>query len=283
MQRIATKGGSVAVVTGAASGIGRALVGALVARGDRVLATDANTIGLAGARASDAWPEGRVATETLDVRSASAWEGVLDEAERRFGPIDLLFNVAGVLRPAWITEIEPDDVDLMLDVNAKGVALGTCAAARRMVPRRTGHIVNVGSLASLSPVPGLGVYAMSKFAVRGFSLSAALELREHGVAVTVVMPDAVQTPMLDIQVDREESALTFSGARTLAPGEVARAIVDDVLPRRPMELGLPQSRATVARFAGTFPAAAASSRPLLTRIGRARQARARGKRPTKSD
>ncbi len=267
--------GKVALITGAASGIGRHLTGALAARGYAVLATDANPVGLEAAHDSERWGAHSVALEPLDVRSADAWEAAFDTAEGRFGHVDVLLNVAGVLRPSWITEIEADDVSLMLDVNAKGVALGTRAAAKRMVRRREGHIVNIGSLASLAPVPGLSLYSMSKFAVRGFSLAAAVELREHGVAVTVVMPDAVQTPMLDLQADREEAALTFSGPRALSVEEIGRVVIDRVLPERPMEIGVPASRSALARFAGAFPRAAAAARPLLVQVGKMQQARAR--------
>src|SRR6185295_6401487 len=111
--------------------------------------------------------------------------------------------------------------------------------ARRMIPAHRGHIVNIGSLASLSPVPGLSLYVASKFAVRGFTLSAAMELREHGVSVTLIMPDAVETPMLDKQVAYKEAAMTFSGQRPLTVHDIERLIVDTVLPYKPLEAAIP--------------------------------------------
>ena len=82
-----------------------------------------------------------------------------------------------------------------------------------MIPLGSGHIVNIASLASLVPSPGLALYSASKYAVRAFSLAAAEELREHGVAVTTVCPDAVRTAMLDKQLDYPEAALTFTAPR----------------------------------------------------------------------
>jgi NAD(P)-dependent dehydrogenase (short-subunit alcohol dehydrogenase family) len=268
----------VGLITGAASGIGRHLTGLLARHGFRLLATDANEQGLEQAAREEGWPADRVVPHPLDVRRPNAWEAALDTLEQHHGPVDLLLNVAGVLKPAWVADIADADVDLMIDVNVKGVIYGTRAAARRMVPRGQGHIVNFGSLASLGPVPGLGVYSTSKFAVRGFSLAAAVELRERGVAVSLVMPDAVQTPMLDLQVGYEEAALTFSGSRALTVEDIGEAVVQRVLTTRPIEIALPTGRGLLARLAGDFPEAARSLRPLLVRTGRRHQARASKRR-----
>jgi 3-oxoacyl-[acyl-carrier protein] reductase len=260
--------GEVALLTGCASGIGLHLVGVLADRGGRVVATDIDETALSRRAVERGWDPDRVQLRRLDVRSAGAWEEALDVAERAWGGVDVVMNIAGVLRPAYVRDLQPDDVDLHLAVNVTGTVLGTRAAARRMIPRGTGHIVNFGSLASLAPVPGLSLYSASKFAVRGFSLAAATELREHGVAVSVIMPDAVQTPMLDLQVDYEEAALTFSGDRPLTVDEIGRLIVDVVLPRRPMEVAFPPLRAFLARVANSAPAVAQALGPRLTSKGR---------------
>ncbi|MFW5925836.1 MAG: SDR family oxidoreductase [Myxococcota bacterium] len=265
------------LITGSASGIGRHLTGALARAGHRIAATDVSTDALRAAAEAEGWPEDRVFTQPLDVRDPDAWETALDALEDRFGPVDLVLNVAGVLEPGWVTSIEADDIDFHLSVNVKGLVLGTRTAARRMVERGQGHIVNFGSLASLAPVPGLSLYSTSKFAVRGFSLAAAIELRDEGVAVSLVLPDAVRTPMLDLQVDYEEAALTFSGGRALTVEQIEEALVKEVLPHRPLEVALPVSRGLMARAAGIFPAMAAFTRPLLTRIGRQTQARTKSR------
>jgi 3-oxoacyl-[acyl-carrier protein] reductase len=257
-------------VTGAASGIGRHLAGALAGRGHRVLAADVNEEGLASLRAAGAGA-GEIVTHPLDVTRAEAWEKALDAAEAAFGPVDVLLNVAGVLRPGFIHETDERAIDLHIDVNVKGVIWGTRAAARRMVARGSGHIVNFGSLASLAAVPGLCLYSASKFAVRGLSLAAAAELAQFGVAVTVVMPDAVQTPMLDLQVHHHEAAMTFSGDAPLTVHDVEKVVLEKVLPGRPLEIAFPLSRALLARAANTAPQVALALAPSLTRKGRAAQ------------
>ncbi len=118
------------------------------------------------------------------------------------------------MRPGHTPELLDGDVELQIGVNLKGVIYGTREAARLMLRQpdlaRRGHIVNIASLAALAPIPGLTVYSATKYAVRAFSLAAAEELRPLGIAVTVVCPDAVKTPMLDLQVGYEEAALTFT-------------------------------------------------------------------------
>jgi 3-oxoacyl-[acyl-carrier protein] reductase len=268
--------GPVVVVTGAASGIGRHLAGALAAGDHRVLAADVNEAALAElARSRSA---AALVPTRLDVRREADWEAALDVAERAFGPVDVLLNVAGVLRPGYVHEVSAADVDLQLDVNVKGTVLGTSAAAKRMVHRRAGHVVNFGSLASLAPTPGLSLYSASKFAVRGFSLAAATELAPHGVAVTLVMPDAVQTPMLDLQAGYEEAALTFSGDAPLTTDDIERLILDKVLPKRPLEVALPASRAALARLANAAPAVASRLAAALVKKGLANQERYRRER-----
>jgi len=263
------------LITGAASGIGRHLVGAFLRRGERVAATDVSYERLLEVAAVDAWcgsgaDPTAVRLAALDVRDPRAWEAVWDAAEAALGPIDRVLNVAGFLAPDWIEHASDGDIERHFDVNAKGVVYGTRCAARRMIPRHAGHIINIGSLASLSPVPGLSLYAASKFAVRGFSLSVALELADKGVAVTVVLPDAVQTPMLDLQRPRPEAALTFSGGRVLTPADIEATLVE-VLRTRPLEVAIPASRGALARFASAMPGLGQRLLPLLRALGRRRQ------------
>jgi 3-oxoacyl-[acyl-carrier protein] reductase len=152
-----------------------------------------------------------------------------------------------------------------------------------MVGRGGGHIINIASLAALAPVPGIALYSASKYAVRGFSLAAAQELRPHGVAVTVICPDAVDTPMLDRQIDQDAAAMSFSGARFLTVDDVSAAVLGRALPKRPLEIHLPRSRALLARIADLFPRTALWLRPTLERRGRARQAAMQRKRPPARD
>jgi 3-oxoacyl-[acyl-carrier protein] reductase len=263
--------GRVSMVTGAASGIGRALVSALVAAGDRVVAADVDTEALGRTAEAEGWAENRVRRRHLDVRDAAAWSQIVTEIDADLGGLDVLINNAGVLKPGAAESITAADVDFHLDVNAKGSIHGTVAAARAMVARGRGHIVNIASLAALAPVPGLALYAASKHALRGFSLSVAIELRPKGVWVTCVCPDAVATPMLDMQIDYPEAAITFSGATPLSAASVARSVVEVALPKRPVELVLPPSRGLTAKAASALPELVHRIAPVFARKGRDRQ------------
>jgi len=259
------------VLTGCASGIGRHLTGVLVKQGHRVVATDVNLGVLEKSAKDDAWDANNVKITRLDVRESADWESALDLATKEFGDLDVVMNVAGVLKPGWVHDVTAEDVDFHLDINVKGTVLGTRAAANRFMKLGRGHIVNIGSLASLAAAPGIGLYVASKFAVRGFTLAAATELARHGIAVTLVMPDAVQTPMLDLQVHYEEAAMTFSGPRALTVEDIEKAILEEVLPKRPLEVVLPLSRGLLARAANAAPALARRIEPMLTKKGRAQQ------------
>lgn len=256
------------LVTGCGSGIGRDLVGVLVEAGHRVLATDLDERALADS--AQRWPAEQVECRRLDVTDPLAWEAAVAAAQRCFGGLDGLVNVAGVLVPGWAHELSDGAVDLHLDVNVKGVVHGVRAVVPGMIAQGRGHIVNVASLAGLAPVPGLALYAASKYAVRGYSLSVALELRRHGIAVTVVCPDAVQTPMLDLQRRVDAAAMTFSGSRVLTVREVSEAILR-ALDERPLELLLPPSRGWLAKLADLVPASGRALAPLLRWQGRRKQ------------
>lgn len=261
----------VVLVTGAASGIGRHLVTALVERGARVLATDVDEAGLFAASEEAYWPPALVVRRGLDVISGTQWEEAIAAVLARWGRIDLGLLVAGYLRPGRFHEAEEAEIHRHLDVNTKGVILGARVIAREMVRQRHGHLVAIGSLASLAPVSGLALYTASKFAVRGFCLAIAEELAPHNVAVSVLLPDAVETPMLEQQRDREEAALTFSGLRSLTVEDIERALFEHVLVDRPLEVSLPTYRGALAKAAGVLPDTARRITPLLRAFGRYRQ------------
>jgi 3-oxoacyl-[acyl-carrier protein] reductase len=261
----------VLVLTGCASGIGQHLTRALCTQ-YRIVATDVRAEQLAEIARADQWPDS-VVKLALDVRDPASWERTLADVLQRCGRVDTLVNNAGVLHAGAFVDAKAADIDFHLDVNAKGVMHGCRVFGRQFVTQGHGHLINIGSLASLAPVPGLALYAASKFAVRGFSLALAQELRPAGVAVTVVMPDAVETPMLVQQEGVEEAALTFSGSRTLTVEDVERAFINHVLPERPLEVTIPMGRGLLARLANVVPSAVFTLGPLLRARGRAEQAR----------
>jgi 3-oxoacyl-[acyl-carrier protein] reductase len=268
------------LITGCASGIGRHLAQRASAAGHRVLATDVNADALAAECARSDWQAPRVQTGQLDVRDAAAWQATIDRALTAWGRIDVLISVAGVILPGNVHEISPERMLAHLDVNARGVMLGTQAAARQMVRQGHGHIINIASLAGVAPIPGIASYTASKFAVRGFSLAVAHELAPHGVSVSCVCPDAVDTPMLEVQMSQVEAALTFTAPRFLSVEDVARVIFDSVLVRRPLEVMIPRHRGWLAKLTNLLPWTEAWLLPRMLGEGRKRQAEYRRAKET---
>ena len=188
----------IAVITGAASGIGRALAGALVTRGDMVVVADVDGDGAERAAAELARRRPGAATPAVvDVRDAAAVQALVDRTRERYGRLDVMVNNAGIGIGGDASELLLAHWDRIIDVNLRGVVHGVHAAYPVMVGQGSGHIVNTASLAGLLPSPGVTPYAMTKHAVVGLSLSLRLEAAAHGIRVTAVCPGVVDTPILD--------------------------------------------------------------------------------------
>jgi 3-oxoacyl-[acyl-carrier protein] reductase len=161
-----------------------------------------------------------------------------------------------------------------IDVNVKGLMFGTNAAIRRMVEQGSGHVINVASMAGIVPVPGIAIYSASKHAARAYSIAVGQEVRQYGVYVTAVCPGVVATPMMDIQIDREEATFTFSGKRALSPEEVAGAIVNRAMTKKPLELVLPAPgppQGVISKIANVFPDLGLVLGDRVRTVGRANQ------------
>jgi NAD(P)-dependent dehydrogenase (short-subunit alcohol dehydrogenase family) len=190
--------GKVAIVTGAASGIGAALSAALARRGATVVLADIDEAGAkATADALHAGPPGRASGVHLDVTDAAHVAELVDRVAQDHGHLDLLFNNAGVGISGEARHLTLAHWQRSIDVNLRGVIHGVVAAYPRMIAQRRGHIVNTASLAGLLPSPMLTPYGMAKHAVVGLSTSLRMEAAPHGVRVTVVCPGVIDTPILD--------------------------------------------------------------------------------------
>lgn len=268
----------VVMLTGAAGGIGNTLAAEIVRRGDCLMATDIDLKSLTRAAESQGWLSPNVRLGQLDVRDPQDWQQAVQDVIDTWGKLDVLLNVAGYVHPGWVHEIDPTEIDRHIDINTKGVIHGTQVAARHLVERGEGAIVNIASMAALAPIPGISLYSASKFAVRAFTLAVAQELRPHGVHVSVVCPDAVQTAMLDKQIDFPEAALTFSGPRALTAEEVAAAVLDRALARKQVEVIVPRHRGWLAKLSNLWPRLAQAILPRLSKSGAEKQQEALKKR-----
>jgi len=194
--------GQVAIVTGAARGLGRALAVGLAAAGAKVALADVLDLSHILAQIEDAGGEA-IAVPT-DVRDRAQVTRLVAETMERFGTVDILVNNAGInlIRPTL--ETSEEDWDLVLDVNLKGVFLCCQAAGRVMLEKGAGAIVNVGSINSEFVFPNSAAYNVSKAGVLLLTKTLAYEWGPHGVRVNAVCPGFMDTPMLaEIQRGRE--------------------------------------------------------------------------------
>jgi 3-oxoacyl-[acyl-carrier protein] reductase len=263
-------------LTGCANGIGRHMARVFYEQGHNVVVTDIDAAGLETLAAG--WERTRALVTPMDVRRPDDWQRVIAEALSRWGRIDVGLNIAGIVRPGYVMDFALTDIDLMVDVNLKGVMLGTRLLGEQMVRQGRGHLVNIASLAGTAPIQGLSVYSATKFAVRGFTLAAAGELRKHGVRVSCVSPDLVDTNMVTDQIEHPAAALSFSGGRLLTVQDIEQAILHDALHRNKLDILLPTSRGWLGKIGNLFPELGFALTDSLTKKGLKQQSALRDRR-----
>ena len=186
-----------AIVTGGASGIGRALAIELAKRGCEVALAD-RQIGLAEEVASEIRASGGKASAwEIDVTDYSAMEQLVLETAARIGRLDYIFNNAGIGIGSNVREYSIQDWNQIVDVNLRGVINGVQAAYPIMINQGFGHIVNTASMAGLIPSPSVVAYSTTKHAVVGLSKSLRAEAASMGVYVSVLCPGVIRTPILE--------------------------------------------------------------------------------------
>lgn len=188
--------GRAAVVTGAASGIGRETARVLAQAGAKVVLADLDAQGLAETAALVAGVGGVATVRPTDVADRAAVEALADAALAEFGRLDVWVNAAGILKNTPILEVAEPDLDRLLAVNQKGVFFGCAAAGRVMRERGGGSIVNLSSAGADTAPPGVSVYAMTKAAVNMLTRSAAKEFGPFQIRVNAVAPGWIDTPMV---------------------------------------------------------------------------------------
>ncbi|NND69321.1 MAG: SDR family NAD(P)-dependent oxidoreductase [Halioglobus sp.] len=266
-------------VTGAASGLGRHLVGQLLQKNNRVLATDQHLEALEEAAHEERWPAGLVRLAPLDVSVRKQWQELLAKQTADGQSFSHLLNVAGIIRPGNSFDNPARDVGAQVKVNLTGTLNGCDTLLPHFQEQGRGHIINIGSLASYGPVPGVVGYTVSKTAVRAFSNGLAMDLNLAGspVKVTCVCPDLIATPMMDHQLDYGDHArLVFSGDRPLHVEEVVAVILGRVWQEQPMEVAMPKQRALLTAVMGLNPRIALAGARRLEARGRDNLSRMRG-------
>jgi NAD(P)-dependent dehydrogenase (short-subunit alcohol dehydrogenase family) len=253
--------GKTAFVTGAASGIGLALVGALLDRGMQVVAADIDGDTLALALEPLGVESERLFPIVLDVSDRSAYAAARERVTRRFGTIYLLCNNAGVGGSASIDRAGYADWDWILGVNLGGVINGLVTFLPDMVAQGAGHIVNTASITALVPQPGpVALYSVSKQAVLALSETLHATLADKGIGVSVICPGFVATGIARseaVRPDRFASGIPRDPAaeagfdqlvqQGMAPEAVAEQIVAAIDARQLYVLTHPEFRPAIER------------------------------------
>ncbi|MFE6450654.1 2,3-dihydro-2,3-dihydroxybenzoate dehydrogenase [Nocardiopsis dassonvillei] len=229
--------GRVALVTGAARGIGAAVVHALAGQGTNTVACDIDGEGVERMAAELGAERGGVHPHAVDITDARAVERLVNRAEAEHGPIDVLVNVAGVLNTDDLVKLDTVQWKAVFDVNTHGVFHVSRAVAAQMIPRGRGSIVTVASNAAQVPRMRMGAYAASKAASAMFTRCLGLELAEHGIRCNVIGPGSTDTPMLrSMWHDERDRQATLVGStetyrvgiplgRLALPEDVADAVL----------------------------------------------------------
>lgn len=185
----------VVVITGAGSGIGRALAVEAARRGSRVAISDVNETGLNETVALVKEAGGEVKADKLDVADRAAFLAYADAVVDHFGRVNVIINNAGVTMTGDFEDMTLDEFDWIMGINVDGVVTGTKAFLPHLIESGDGHVVNISSLFGLVSMPGQSAYNASKYAVRGFTeaLREEMLINGHKVGVTCVHPGGIKT------------------------------------------------------------------------------------------
>jgi NAD(P)-dependent dehydrogenase (short-subunit alcohol dehydrogenase family) len=256
--------GRVAAVTGAGSGIGRALAGELAARGAHLALSDINEATLAETvmLCEAAGAAAKITSQRVDVADRGAVYAWADQVAADHGRVNLIFNNAGVALAAGIEAMSYEDFEWLMSINFWGVVHGTKAFLPHLKAAGEGHVINMSSVFGLISVPGQAAYNAAKFGVRGFTdaLRMELEMSPCGVSCTTVHPGGVKTNIArNARVDPsialgETAAAEFDKMARTTPESAARQILLGVTRDRRRVLVGPD--AAVIDLVSRLPAAA---------------------------
>jgi NADP-dependent 3-hydroxy acid dehydrogenase YdfG len=218
--------GKVVVITGASSGLGEATARLLSAQGASVVlgARRQDRIQLLAHELTGAG--GKAIAIATDVTDRGQVSKLVDTAAQTYGRVDVMINNAGLMPQAPLDRFKFDEWDRMIDVNLKGVLYGIAAALPYMQQQKSGHFINVSSVAGHKVGPGFAVYAATKFAVRALSEGLRQEVKPYNIRTTVISPGAVATELPDSTTDPDTAVRVrgFYAAAAIPADSFARTV-----------------------------------------------------------
>jgi NADP-dependent 3-hydroxy acid dehydrogenase YdfG len=218
--------GKVVVITGASSGLGEAVARLLAAEGASVVLGARRRDRIEALAKELTGRGGKAIAVTTDVTDRGQVKNLVDAAVKAYGRIDVMINNAGLMPQSLLERLKIDEWDRMIDVNIKGVLYGIAAALPYMKEQKSGHIINVSSVAGHKVGPGTAVYAATKYAVRALSEGLRQEVKPYNIRTTVISPGAVATELPDSVTDPAAAARIqkFYADVAIPPDSFARAV-----------------------------------------------------------
>ncbi len=261
----------IAIVTGGASGIGKALCHELVSRGTFVIIADVDE--KKGQSVEADLNEKIVVSryEFLDVTNFKHVEQLIKKIQKEYGRLDYLFNNAGIAMYGELYDMTIEDWNEMMDINLWGVIHGTQAGYSIMKEQGFGHIVNTASAAGLGPSPISSVYSTTKHAVVGLTTSLHYEAEEFGIKVSTLCPAFVDTPIFEkakaVNINKSLIMKQLKKQKVMIPEKLAKITLDGVHKNKPVICPMPL-RKTMDTFFAIFPSAHHALMKMVCKVSR---------------
>jgi 2-dehydro-3-deoxy-L-rhamnonate dehydrogenase (NAD+) len=248
----------VIVVTGGSGGIGNAIV-------DKLAFNDAKVCAVYHRNITADYHDKNICWIQADLTNQEDRDRFFSFALQKYGKIDVLINCAGILEPCEFSSIEINQLNKMIELNLTSTIILTQKVLSLMKNQKGGHIINIGSLGGIVPMPYSSVYSATKFALRGFSFSLTEELKGTGVNVSLITPGSVITKMLDYEAQTDNSAISFL-SKPISPGKVAEAVLR-VIQKPTLEKIIPRSQSFGSKLLVFSPKVFSITYKLLHRLG----------------
>ena len=248
----------VVIVTGGSGGIGSAIV-------NKLSNCDAKVISIYCKNLPTDHSDENVFWIQADLTRSEDWDMLLSFTLKKFEKIDVLINCAGLMEPGDFLSLQESQLIKMIDINFTSMLIGIQKTLTIMKKQGFGHIINIGSLGGIVPMPYSAIYSATKFALRGFSFSLAEELKGTGIKLSLITPGSVITKMLDHEAHANNSAMSFV-SKPISPEKVADAVLKVI--RKPgVELIIPRSQSLGSKLLIFSPNIFSSLYKILHRIG----------------
>ncbi len=247
------------LVTGASGGIGRSVTSSLIELNARVIAVYNNN-------RPDFNDAGVISLVKADLSISKEWDRVLHFVYKKYGKLDVLINCTGLLTPGNFLNQSEVIINELISINLLSTLIGTNKILKLMSDQGFGHIINLGSVGGIVPMPYSTVYSATKFALRGFTHSLAEEIKKSGVFISLISPGPVHTEMLKQEASYYKTSIAFLN-NPINPKQVVTAIIKTI--RKPKtEVIIPSSLSIPSKIVFLFPGLFSRLYRLIEKIGK---------------